>query len=65
MELEKRDVEAAYEDTDADALQGEKAVPKDEGMMKQKKSLQSKMIDLACILLNILSTVCLVFLNKW
>lgn len=32
---------------------------------KRKKSLASRIVDVACIGLNIISTVVLVFLNKW
>ena len=57
------DIEMSKKTLLAEELKEEPSAPKEH--MKPLKGLRSKLVDGACILLNIASTVTLVFLNKW
>lgn len=59
LEPLERDVEKA----ESKPMIGDEIQNKDEG--RRKKTRASQIVDMACIGLNIISTVFLVFLNKW
>lgn len=61
------DVELGYMGKRNDDVEESEDVPMINGTIKEhpRRSTRTQVIDILCILLNIASTVTLVFLNKW